>query len=60
MNDQNQHIVHEVIETRVQDLLTAPKDTTPVEMLARAQALLLYQIIGFFDGNVRNPSVLSL
>ncbi|KAL1847298.1 hypothetical protein Plec18170_008645 [Paecilomyces lecythidis] len=41
------------IESRIADLLDAPKSSTPLEVLARAQALVLYQIIRLFDGNIQ-------
>lgn len=40
------------IDTRVNDLLDSELPHAPVETLARTQALLLYQIIRFFDGDI--------
>jgi hypothetical protein len=36
----------------VQDLLCEPIPTTPIDSLAHTQALLLYQIIRLFDGDI--------
>jgi hypothetical protein len=41
-----------MIESRAEELVSAPVPTTPLETLARAHALLLYQIIRFFDGDI--------
>lgn len=40
------------IDTRVNDLLDSKLPNSPIETLARTQALLLYQIIRFFDGDI--------
>lgn len=40
------------IETKVDNLLASAPQPAPLETLARAQALLLYQTIRFFDGDV--------
>jgi hypothetical protein len=49
----NKLIVLRIIESRAQELCSAPMPNTPLEILARAQALLLYQIIRLFDGDVQ-------
>lgn len=50
---QNNHIIQRSIETRAQELADAPLPDDPLEMLARAQALLLYLIIRVLDGDQR-------
>ncbi|KFA80982.1 hypothetical protein S40288_00814 [Stachybotrys chartarum IBT 40288] len=40
------------IESHVTDLVATPVPSSPRELLARTQALVLYQIIRFFDGNI--------
>ncbi|KAK9354676.1 hypothetical protein V1505DRAFT_386782 [Lipomyces doorenjongii] len=41
-----------IFSTKVSDLLAAPEPTTAIELLARTQALILYQIIRIFDGDI--------
>ncbi|KAK4448014.1 hypothetical protein QBC34DRAFT_407964 [Podospora aff. communis PSN243] len=48
----NSLIILRVIQSRAEELVSAPLPTTPLETLARAHALLLYQIIRFFDGDI--------
>lgn len=40
------------IDARVNDLLDSALPESPLDALARTQALLLYQIIRFFDGDI--------
>ncbi|PKK43328.1 hypothetical protein CI102_11452 [Trichoderma harzianum] len=51
-NQANTPVILRCIESRVQDLLCEPLPTTPMDSLAHTQALLLYQIIRLFDGNI--------
>jgi hypothetical protein len=51
-NEINAFVIFRSIDTRVQDLLASPLPSTPEETLARVQALLLYQIIRLFDGDI--------
>ncbi|KAM0525605.1 hypothetical protein ACHAPE_000313 [Trichoderma viride] len=51
-NRANAPVIFRCIESRVQDLLCEPIPTTPLESLAHTQALLLYQIIHLFDGDI--------
>jgi hypothetical protein len=56
-NRTNAASVLRIIEARVADLVaTPPPDAaaSPLEALARAQALLLYQLMRLFDGDVRS------
>lgn len=48
----NSLIVLRMIESRAQELVASPIPATGLEVLARAQSLLLYQIIRFFDGDI--------
>ena len=54
----NEQIVLKIIEDRVTRLLLENSDTDPaaldpLEHIARVQALLVYQVLGFYDGDVR-------
>ncbi|RSL51835.1 hypothetical protein CEP53_008297 [Fusarium sp. AF-6] len=51
-NRVNSPFIFRSIETRVNDLLSSPPPITPLECLAHTQALLLYQIIRLFDGDI--------
>ncbi|UKZ67457.1 uncharacterized protein TrAtP1_008616 [Trichoderma atroviride] len=51
-NRANAPVIFRCIESRVQDLLCEPIPTTPIDSLARTQALLLYEIIHLFDGDI--------
>ncbi|KAJ4194286.1 hypothetical protein NW755_003045 [Fusarium falciforme] len=51
-NRVNSPFIFRSIETRVNDLLSAPPPVTPFECLAHTHALLLYQIIRLFDGDI--------
>ncbi|ROV98791.1 hypothetical protein VPNG_08430 [Cytospora leucostoma] len=48
----NAPVVMSCIDTRVSDLLESPPPEDPIDALARTQALLLYQIIRCFDGDI--------
>ncbi|KAF4976218.1 hypothetical protein FZEAL_7081 [Fusarium zealandicum] len=51
-NRVNSPIIFRNIESRVNDLLSSPAPITPLDCLAHTQALLLYQIIRLFDGDI--------
>jgi hypothetical protein len=51
-NEVNSLVIMRSIESYCQDLLSAPLPTTPCETLAHTHALLLYQIIRLFDGDL--------
>jgi hypothetical protein len=51
-NPVNSSVIFKVIEARVADLVAASPPTTLPESLAETQALLLYQIIRLFDGDI--------
>lgn len=53
-NAVNADIIARSIESRVQELVATPMPGNPHEVLARAHALLLYQIIRIFDGNLHS------
>ena len=54
-NPANAMFIFRTIDSRVDDLMVEPLQpfATPQELLARTQALLLYQIIRLFDGDIR-------
>lgn len=51
-NAVNSRVIMRCIETKVDDLLKSTLQPGPLNALARTQALLLYQTIRFFDGDV--------
>jgi hypothetical protein len=56
-NDINKGFIFRHIEQRMNELLAMENLDTPIELLAKTQALILYQIIRFFDGDVRTFAV---
>lgn len=42
-----------IVEGRAQELVSSPPPTSRLDVLGRTQALLLYQIIRLFDGDIR-------
>ena len=59
-NDINKQMVFRAIEVRAKELLKHSKSMTPIEILARVQSLLLYQIIRLYDGDVNLPNLQRL
>lgn len=55
-NPVNAEVILRSIESRVQELIASPMPRDPLETIARTQALLFYQIIRVFDGDVRSSS----
>ncbi|CAK7243791.1 MAG: hypothetical protein STHCBS139747_005319 [Sporothrix thermara] len=51
-NNANGPIILRTVDARLRDLLAAPKPSTPLECVAHVQALLLYNIMGIFDGDI--------
>lgn len=51
-NAVNAPVIMRCIEAKVNHLLASPVPSTPLDILARTQALLLYQIIRLFDGDI--------
>ncbi|CAK7212736.1 hypothetical protein SCUCBS95973_001564 [Sporothrix curviconia] len=51
-NSANGPIILRTVDARLRDLLAAPEPSTPLECIAHVQALLLYNIIGIFDGDI--------
>ncbi|ROV89644.1 hypothetical protein VSDG_08072 [Cytospora chrysosperma] len=51
-NTVNSSVVMACIDARVNDLLDSTLPESPLDALARTQALLLYQSIRFFDGDI--------
>jgi hypothetical protein len=52
-NDRNTRVIRDCIESRVQDLLSSPPPTLPLDLLARAQALFMYQTLRLSDPDPR-------
>ncbi|KAF4453170.1 hypothetical protein F53441_4109 [Fusarium austroafricanum] len=50
-NERNARVIRDNIESRVQDLLFSSPATTPIEALAYAQALFIYQILRLLDND---------
>ncbi|KAJ5155199.1 hypothetical protein N7492_008002 [Penicillium capsulatum] len=55
-NEINAPVIMSLIDARIQDLLSAPEPLTLVEVLAHTHALLLYQIMHLFDGDIRSQA----
>ncbi|KAF4344799.1 hypothetical protein FBEOM_1229 [Fusarium beomiforme] len=52
-NHLNARVIRDNVESRVQDLLSSPPATTPLETLAYAQALFIYQVLRLQDNDAR-------
>ncbi|KAK3352690.1 hypothetical protein B0T25DRAFT_500981 [Lasiosphaeria hispida] len=52
-NPVNAHIINHTISQRAEELIASPMPANPLDILARAHAVLLYQIIRLFDTDVR-------
>lgn len=52
-NGTNDHMIVKFIRERVRELMASAISYHPTELLARAHALILYQIMLVFDGDVR-------
>lgn len=52
-NDVNSYVIFRSLDNRVRELGQSAMPTDMRELLARAQALLLYHIIRIFDGDIR-------
>lgn len=53
-NDVNKMMIFRAIDRGATELVQSAQSTAPIELLARTQALLMYQIIRLFDGDVRS------
>jgi hypothetical protein len=53
-NETNTPVIMSLLDARTEDLLSTQQPTTLVDLLARAHALLLYQIMRLFAGDVRS------
>lgn len=52
-NNTNALMIRNCIESRVQDLLSSPPATAPLDIIARAHALFIYQILRLLDTDAR-------
>ncbi|CAG7944400.1 unnamed protein product [Penicillium olsonii] len=60
-NDINSSVLMSIFDSKINDLLSAAAPKTPLELLARVHALILYLIMRLFDGGIRTqPSSDSL
>jgi hypothetical protein len=46
-------VIRDCIESRVQELLSSPAPTAPLDVIAHAHALLIYQILRLLDTDAR-------
>ncbi|OQD81136.1 hypothetical protein PENANT_c029G07574 [Penicillium antarcticum] len=53
-NEINAPVLMSIFDSRINDLLSSPPPTTPLELLARIHALILYLIMRLFDGDTRS------
>jgi hypothetical protein len=53
-NDINAPVIMNLFDARTRELLSAPEPTSALDILARTQALILYQIMRLFDGDIRS------
>lgn len=53
-NDINAPVIMNLFDARTRELLSAPEPTETLDILARTQALILYQIMRLFDGDIRS------
>lgn len=53
-NETNTPVIMSLLDARAEDLLSSPQPTSLIELLAHAHALLLYQIMRLFAGDVRS------
>ncbi|KAH6653126.1 hypothetical protein BKA67DRAFT_536821 [Truncatella angustata] len=54
MNERNKHTLFQVLDAEMSELIKPPTASTLLEDLARMQAIVLYQIIRLFDGDVEH------
>ncbi|KAF2178241.1 hypothetical protein K469DRAFT_600190, partial [Zopfia rhizophila CBS 207.26] len=57
--DQNEFVAFTVIEAKANELLRSPNQPswTPLDLLAAVQALLIFQFIRLFDGDIRQRAL---
>ncbi|KAJ5090265.1 hypothetical protein N7532_008949 [Penicillium argentinense] len=53
-NDINAPVIMSLFDARTRELLSMSEPTEPIEILARVHALILYQIMRLFDGDIRS------
>ncbi|KAJ6096629.1 hypothetical protein N7486_007375 [Penicillium sp. IBT 16267x] len=53
-NETNAAVIMALFDARIIDLISTPEPTTTVELLARVHALILYQVMRLFDGDIRS------
>ncbi|KAJ5596481.1 hypothetical protein N7450_002939 [Penicillium hetheringtonii] len=53
-NETNAPVIMNLFEARTSEILSSPQPLEPSDMLARTHALLLYQIMRLFDGDIRS------
>jgi hypothetical protein len=55
-NEANAAVIMALFDARIIDLISTPEPTTTIELLARVQALILYQVMRLFDGDIRSQA----
>ncbi|KAJ5792347.1 uncharacterized protein N7503_008325 [Penicillium pulvis] len=55
-NETNAAVIMALFDARIIDLISTPEPTTTIEILARVHALLLYQVMRLFDGDIRSQA----
>ncbi|KAF2465456.1 uncharacterized protein BDR25DRAFT_306604 [Lindgomyces ingoldianus] len=57
--EQNEFVAFTIIEAKANDLLRSPNQPswTPLDLLAAVQALLIFQLIRLFDGDIRQRAL---
>ncbi|KAJ6049878.1 hypothetical protein N7444_006594, partial [Penicillium canescens] len=53
-NEINAPVLMSIFDSRINNLLSSPPPITPLELLARVHALILYLIMRLFDGTTRS------
>ncbi|KAJ5199267.1 hypothetical protein N7491_000176 [Penicillium cf. griseofulvum] len=53
-NEINAPVLMSIFDSRINDLLSSPPPTEPLQLLARIHALILHLIMRLFDGNIRS------
>ncbi|KAJ5928566.1 hypothetical protein N7466_007522 [Penicillium verhagenii] len=53
-NEANATVIMALFEARIMELMSTPEPNTTFELLARVHALILYQVMRLFDGDIRS------
>ncbi|XHG01014.1 hypothetical protein AWENTII_004420 [Aspergillus wentii] len=58
-NTINAPVILSIFDSRVNDLISLPTPSSPLDLLARTHALILYQIMRLFDGDIRSRTAVE-